>query len=121
MFDNIISNSEEHGFTNSERNDYKILIVADAEETGCTIRIMNNGTPMSHEINEKDLYYYGYSTALNELSGKSDGHRHSGIGLYEVQQILNKYGASVATKMYGESDEYTVETIIKFSNNEQQQ
>lgn len=121
VFDNIISNSEEHGFTNSERNDYKILIVADAEETGCTIRIMNNGTPMSHEINEKDLYYYGYSTALNELSGKSDGHRHSGIGLYEVQQILNKYGASVATKMYGESDEYTVETIIKFSNNEQQQ
>ena len=73
---------------------------------------------MSPEIEEKNLYYYGYSTALNELSGKSDGHRHSGIGLYEVQQILNKYGASVTTKMYGENDEYTVETIINFTDNE---
>lgn len=118
VFDNIISNSEEHGFTDSERSDYKICVVADAEENGCTIRIMNNGTPMSPEIEEKDLYYYGYSTALNEPSGKSDGHRHSGIGLYEVQQILNKFGASVTTKMYGENDEYTVETIIKFTDNE---
>lgn len=118
VFDNIISNSEEHGFTDSDRSDYKICVVADAEENGCTIRIMNNGTPMSPEIEEKNLYYYGYSTALNELSGKSDGHRHSGIGLYEVQQILNKYGASVTTKMYGENDEYTVETIINFTDNE---
>lgn len=118
VFDNIISNSEEHGFTDSERSDYKICVVADAEENGCTIRIMNNGTPMSPEIEEKDLYYYGYSTALNEPSVKSDGHRHSGIGLYEVQQILNKYGASITTKMYGENNEYTVETIIKFTDNE---
>ena len=118
VFDNIISNSEEHGFTDSDRSDYKICVVADAEENGCTIRIMNNGTPMSPEIEEKNLYYYGYSTALNEPSGKSDGHRHSGIGLYEVQQILNKYGASVTTKMYGENDEYTVETIINFTDNE---
>ena len=114
VFDNILSNAVQHGFSDVTRNDYEVQFVICAEEKFCTIHILNNGTPLSEDIDEEALFQYGYSTALNESSSEGDNHIHSGIGLYDVKNILSHYGAEVSMLRVCNGKKYTVETIIKY-------
>lgn len=117
IFDNIVSNAEEYGFTDGNRNDYCISFSALSDDYGeLQIMISNNGNPLPKDIEKKDLFNYGISTALNRTSTSSGNkHVHSGIGLYEVKQLLNKYGADVKITSFGKNGS-DVTVIIKFSN-----
>ena len=78
--------------------------------------ISNNGNPLPKDIEKKDLFNYGISTALNRTSTASGNkHVHSGIGLYEVKQLLNKYGADVKITSFGKNGS-DVTVIMTFSN-----
>ena len=114
VFDNIVSNAIQHGFSDENRDDYEVLFVISAEDGGSCIRILNNGAPLSDGIDEESMFQYGYSTALNESSSEGDNHIHSGIGLYDVKNILGRYGADVSMHRIAEGEKYTVETIIKY-------
>lgn len=114
VLDNILSNAVQHGFSSDGRNDYEVKFVVNAEEKSGSIHIFNNGEPLSEGIDTDSLFQYGYSTALNEASSKDDNHVHSGIGLYEVKNILSRYGAEVNMNGIAGGEKYTVETIIKF-------
>ena len=117
IFDNIVSNAEEYGFTDANRNDYCVSFSALSDDYGeLQIMISNNGNPLPKDINKKDLFNYGISTALNRTSTASGNkHVHSGIGLYEVKQLLNKYGADVKITSFGKNGS-DVTVIITFSN-----
>lgn len=114
VLDNILSNAVQHGFSSDDRNDYEVKFVVNAEEKSSSIHILNNGEPLSEGIDTESLFQYGYSTALNEASSKDDNHVHSGIGLYEVKNILSRYGAEVSMNSITNGEKYTVEAIIKF-------
>ena len=117
VFDNIVSNAEEYGFTDVNRDDYKISFSSLSDDYGeYEIMISNNGNPLPKDIDKNDLFNYGISTALNRASSvPGNRHVHSGIGLYEVKQLLKKYGADVKITTFGrKGDEVTV--IITFSN-----
>ena len=117
IFDNIVSNAEAYGFTDGNRNDYCISFSALSDDYGeLQIMISNNGNPLPKDIEKKDLFNYGISTALNRTSTASGNkHVHSGIGLYEVKQLLNKYGADVKITSFGKNGS-DVTVIITFSN-----
>ena len=117
IFDNIVSNAEEYGFTDGNRNDYCISFSALSDDYGeLQIMISNNGNPLPKDIEKKDLFNYGISTALNRTSTASGNkHVHSGIGLYEVKQLLNKYGADVKITSFGKNGS-DVTVIMTFSN-----
>ena len=113
VFDNIISNAVSHGFTDPERNDYKIYfsdIFYDIDDY--VIYISNNGAPLLDGVEPEDVFLYGFSTSLNTPT--QDGKEHHGIGGYDIRNILKKYGASVEIISNPDKD-YTVTYALKFT------
>jgi signal transduction histidine kinase len=89
VFDNIVTNAREHGFTDSNRKDYTIRTSWDTDGLNMLIKISNNGAPLHADVNENLVLEYGYSTALNHNG-------HGGIGGGEIAEIMRKFGGNVS-------------------------
>ena len=107
VFENIISNAVAHGFTDPYRKDYKILISQQIVDINCwIITISNNGESISDEFDVKKTFEYGYTTKSSE--------GHSGIGAYQIDDLMKKFGGSV--KIISTPEElYTVTYVLKFN------
>lgn len=88
VFDNIVSNACEHGFTDKKRHDYVIKMDWTTDGLNMIIRISNNGKAMPVDIDTGLVLEYGYSSVLNQRG-------HGGIGGGEIAEIMRKYGGNV--------------------------
>lgn len=109
ILNNIISNAQSHGFTDSNRDDYKIRISWHYDGINMIIKIENNGQPLPNDRSISSLFEYGVSTSLH-----IDG--HNGIGLNEIEHIMNRFKGNVKI-VPSPNDEYTVKYILTFPTN----
>lgn len=113
VFDNIVSNAVSHGFTQHGKT-YYIDFDYEYEFDDIVLEISNNGEPMAEGIDTKYISTYGSSTKLNKKEEK-DGTIHSGIGGYEINNILKKYNAELEVVSMPEY-EWAVSYRITFHN-----
>lgn len=88
VFDNILSNAREHGFTDKSRQDYVIQTSWTTDGLNMLIKIANNGAALPKDINTDLVLEYGYTTALNQQG-------HAGIGGGEMAEIMHKFGGDI--------------------------
>lgn len=95
LFDNIVNNAIQHGFTDSSRNDYNITtkLSVNPELLMFQIDVVNNGTPLPKGL---DKWRYGIK---GEKAGPKAG---TGEGGYTVKSIVEHYK--------GEYDIFSTET-----------
>ena len=105
VLDNIVSNALEHGFTDRTRDDYVIKTSWTTDGLNMVVRVSNNGTPMSAEINTDLVMEYGYSTALNERG-------HGGIGGGEISEIMHRFGGDVSV-VSSPDRQFTVTYVLR--------
>ena len=113
VFDNIVSNAVSHGFTQQGKV-YSIDFDYEYEFDDIVLEISNNGEPLSEGVDTKYISTYGSSTKLNKKEEK-DGTIHSGIGGYEINNILKKYNAELEVVSMPEC-EWAVSYRITFHN-----
>ncbi len=106
IFNNIISNAQSHGFTDSSRNDYQIRISWHYDGINIIIDIENNGQPLSNEYPISSLFEYGVSSSLHK-----DG--HNGIGLHEIEHIMNRFNGNVKI-VSSPNEEFSVKYMLTF-------
>ena len=84
LFDNIVNNAIQHGFTDSSRNDYNITtrLSVNPELQMFQIDVVNNGTPLPKGL---DKWRYGIK---GEKAGPKAG---TGEGGYIVKSIVEHY------------------------------
>ena len=88
VFDNIVSNAREHGFTDKSRQDYVIQTSWTTDGLNMLIKIANNGEALPSDVNTDLVLEYGYTTALNQKG-------HAGIGGGEMAEIMHKFGGDI--------------------------
>ena len=88
VFDNIVSNAREHGFTDKSRQDDVIQTSWTTDGLNMLIKIANNGAALPSDLNTDLVLEYGYTTALNQ-------HGHAGIGGGEMAEIMHKFGGDI--------------------------
>lgn len=88
VFDNILSNAREHGFTDKSRQDYVVQTSWTTDGLNMLIKIANNGAALPSDLNTDLVLEYGYTTALNQQW-------HGGIGGGEMAEIMHKFGGDI--------------------------
>ena len=109
VFENIISNAKEHGFTDRNREDYQIRFSWHDEGTNLVVEIENNGTPIPNDYSTSKLLEYGVSSKLHENG-------HNGIGCNEIDDIMRRYDGKVEIVSTPDK-EFTVKYILTFMSN----
>jgi signal transduction histidine kinase len=91
VFENIIKNASKYGFTDEERNDYRIRISVDEymidNNQAVRICVSNNGTPIHPSLDRNRFFEWGY--------GNGDG-----IGTWQLKDIIEHYGGSIRLNEY---------------------
>ena len=77
------------------------------EDGNVVLYISNNGAPLHPELDSDAVLEYGRSTSLNE-------HGHSGLGGYEIADIMEQFGGSVEV-LSTPNEEYTVTYKLTFT------
>lgn len=109
VLDNVVANAIAHGFTDSNRNDYKLRFSWHTDGINLVVVVENNGTAIPADRDTASLLEYGVSGALHH-----DG--HNGIGCNEIDDIMRRYDGSVEI-VSTPNEEYTVKYILKFKSN----
>lgn len=82
LLENVVNNAVRHGFTDVNRNDYKIIITLSKSPTGyCRIDMGNNGNP----ITEKGRHEY---FVRGSFAGE---YGHTGIGGARIFEICEEF------------------------------
>ena len=86
IFDNIISNAKQHGFTEEERKDYTVRVlfcnvVVDGTEM-LEIRISNNGEKIPVGMATDQIFSWGVGTG-------------TGLGSWQTKNIVEHFGGSI--------------------------
>lgn len=91
VFENIIKNASKYGFTDEERNDYRIRISVDDDMIDTTpavrICVSNNGTPIHPSLDRNRFFEWGY--------GNGDG-----IGTWQLKDIIEHYDGTIHLNEY---------------------
>lgn len=91
VFENIIKNASKYGFTDVDRNDYRIRISIDDymidNNPAVRICVSNNGTPIHPSLDRNRFFEWGY--------GNGDG-----IGTWQLKDIIEHYGGSIHLNEY---------------------
>lgn len=106
IFDNIISNACSHGFKTMGTKRFEIRIDIASDGTDYVVSISNNGDPISDKISQDEIYLYGRT---------SDPKSHSGIGAYEIKQLMREFDGDVRI-ISTPSEEITVTYQLVFHN-----
>ena len=109
VLDNVVANAIAHGFTDSNRDDYKLRFSWHTDGMNLVVEVENNGTAIPADRDTASLLEYGVSGALHH-----DG--HNGIGCNEIDDIMRRYDGSVEI-VSTPDEEYTVKYILKFKSN----
>ena len=106
IFDNIISNACSHGFKTMGTKRFEIRIDIASDGTDYVVSISNNGDPISDKISQDEIYLYGRT---------SDPKSHSGIGAYEIKQLMREFDGDVRI-VSTPSEDFTVTYQLVFHN-----
>ena len=91
IFDNIIANAAKWGFTENNRNDYRIRIELSFDEIdnkeAVNICVSNNGTPIHKSVDRNRFFEWGYGSG-------------SGIGTWQLKDIIEHYGGIIRLNEY---------------------
>lgn len=91
VFENIISNAVKYGFTDHERNDYRIRITVDDgmidNIPAVRISIANNGSPIHPSVDRSRFFDWGYGTG-------------DGIGTWQLKDTVEHYKGLVLLNEY---------------------
>lgn len=91
VFENIIKNASKYGFTDEERNDYRIRISVDDDmidnNPAVRICVSNNGTPIHPSLDRNRFFEWGY--------GNGDG-----IGTWQLKDIIEHYNGTIRLNEY---------------------
>lgn len=109
VLDNVVANAIAHGFTDSNRNDYKLRFSWHTNGMNLVVVVENNGTAIPADRDTASLLEYGVSGALHH-----DG--HNGIGCNEIDDIMRRYDGKVEI-VSTPDEEYTVKYILTFKSN----
>lgn len=93
----VCTNAVEYGFKGRETYDNIVRISIESKETSYIVYISNNGAPANTTLTPSDVFKFGITT-----SGQRDN--HSGIGGYEIDKLMKRYGGSVEFISQPESD-----------------
>lgn len=104
VFDNIVSNAREHGFTDKSRQDYVIRTSWTTDGLNMLIKIANNGVALPSDLDTDLVLEYGYTTALNQQG-------HAGIGGGEMAEIMRKFGGDIRVISTPE-EQFTVTYVL---------
>lgn len=106
VFANIVSNAQEHGFTDKERKDYQLRFSWHTKGPAIVLEIENNGTPIPEDRDTDSLLEYGVSSVLHQNG-------HNGIGCNEIDDIMRRYGGRVKIESLPRNF-FTVKYILTF-------
>ena len=107
VFNNIVSNAQAHGFTDSSRKDYELRFSWHTDGIALIVEIENNGTAIPSDRDTASLLEYGVSSALHQNG-------HNGIGCNEIDDIMQKYDGKVELVSSPEN-EFTVKYVLTFN------
>ncbi|MCD8293643.1 MAG: N-6 DNA methylase, partial [Clostridia bacterium] len=108
IVENIKTNAERHGFTDSNRYDYEFRIILSAEEQRVTIDFCNNGNPFPS----------GMTQELYELKGEKGGRfGGTGIGGSFIKDTVKHYHGTL--EVSGESSPVTIRISLPIYNKEE--
>jgi hypothetical protein len=82
VFDNIVSNAVNWGFTDRNRDDYVIKIEISTEDDDAIINISNNGVDLPSGIDSNNFFDWGVGC-------------HTGLGTWQIRNIIEHYGGAV--------------------------
>ncbi len=92
VLDNIINNACSHGFAQRENVPNIIKIELKLVGNDYVISVSNNGTPLSDEMSQEDVFAYGESTQFGKKSGDTT---HFGLGGYEIKSLMQQFDGDV--------------------------
>lgn len=101
VFDNIVANAVEHGFTDPERLDYAIRIefnnfIQDEKEM-VEIRVQNNGSKLPIGMTPDRIFTWGVGS-------------NTGLGAWQAKNIVEHYGGTMKFVQYDdEADGFNIE------------
>ena len=99
IFENIISNANKYGFTDELRSDYEVQISLEEIQDNIVIKVANNGTPLHSSMTPEKLFTWG----------GGDG---TGLGLWQVRNIVEHFKGTVEAKIYEDEDTFPFEIRI---------
>jgi signal transduction histidine kinase len=107
VLNNIVSNAQAHGFTDSSRKDYELRFSWHTDGIALIVEIENNGTAIPSDRDTASLLEYGVSSALHQNG-------HNGIGCNEIDDIMRRYDGRVEIVSSPEN-EFTVKYVLIFN------
>ena len=107
VLNNIVSNAQAHGFTDSSRKDYELRFSWHTDGIALIVEIENNGTAIPSDRDTASLLEYGVSSALHQNG-------HNGIGCNEIDDIMRRFDGKVEIVSSPEK-EFTVKYVLTFN------
>jgi signal transduction histidine kinase len=89
ILDNLITNANKHGFTDSNRTDYEIRLTTEVVTEGTPkllLKVANNGEPVSRSIQLEQLFTWGITNA------KTPG---TGLGCWKAKELAERYNGTL--------------------------
>ena len=107
IFNNIISNAKAHGFKSGRNTENHIRFSWYVDNGKFKINIENDGAELLSNDTES-LKLFGKSTMLGREG-------HEGIGCYEIDNIMRKFGGELKIESHP-NDDYPVKYILFFNH-----
>lgn len=103
ILENIIANANKYGFTDKSRNDYEVQISLEEIQDNIIIKVANNGTPLHSSITPEKLFTWG----------GGDG---TGLGLWQVRNIVEHFNGTVEAKIYDDTFSFEIRISLPMTN-----
>lgn len=103
ILENIIANANKYGFNDMSRNDYEVQISLEEIKDNIVIKVANNGTPLHSSMTPEKLFTWG----------GGDG---TGLGLWQVRNIVEHFKGTVEAKIYKDTFPFEIRISLPITN-----
>lgn len=103
ILENIITNANKYGFTDKSRNDYEVQISLEEIKDNIIIKVANNGASLHPSMTPEKLFTWG----------GGDG---TGLGLWQVRNIVEHFNGTVEAKIYDEAFSFEIRISVPITN-----
>jgi signal transduction histidine kinase len=108
VFNNIVSNAEQHGFEGKRSEEHKIRFSWCVKNDAVVVTISNNGKPLPEEIKPDRIFVDGFSTCHHKNG-------HYGLGGSDILHTMERFKGT-ATISSTPNEEFTVSYQLIFKN-----
>jgi type I restriction enzyme M protein len=103
ILENIITNANKYGFTDKSRNNYEVQISLEEIKDNIIIKVANNGASLHPSMTTEKLFTWG----------GGDG---TGLGLWQVRNIVEHFNGTVEAKIYDEAFSFEIRISLPITN-----